>query len=167
MEEILFGPVSLHAIQQTTQTHKYTDLPGEGSTLPSHHHHPFCQSPMSSIHWIQSQCGAYILGKTILICVKKIIHVSIQKLYRYICRSIKAVGGAVVMVSAATLHQIVTPELSSVHHPPMSWSLAADDNSPSPRVTSGAWMIIILAIDLQISPQTIRSLQNNFLSELF
>ena len=120
---------------------------------------------MSSIHWIQSQCGAYILGKTILICVKNNSCFNTEAVY--ICRSIKAVGGAVVMVSAATLHQIVTPELSSVHHPPMSWSLAADDNSPGPRVTSGAWMIIILAIDLQISPQTIRSLQNNFLSELF
>ena len=84
-----------------------------------------------------------------------------------ICRSIKAVGGAVVMVSAATLHQIVTPELSSVHHPPMSWSLADDDNSPGPRVTSGAWMIIILAIDLQISPQTIRSLQKIFSQNYF
>ena len=108
---------------------------------------------------------AYILGKTILICVKNNSCFNTEAVY--ICRSIKAVGGAVVMVSAATLHQIVTPELSSVHHPPMSWSLAADDNSPGPRVTSGAWMIIILAIDLQISPQTIRSLQNNFLSELF
>ena len=35
MEEILFGPVSLHAIYQTTQTHKYTDSPiSQSANLP-------------------------------------------------------------------------------------------------------------------------------------
>ena len=107
--------------------------PGKGRlyTVPSHHH-PFCQSPMSSIHRIQSQCGSYSLGKTFYgLCVDNNLCFNTKVVC--ICRSIKAVGGAVVMVSADTLHQIVSP-LSSVHLPPMlviSWWWQC----PGPRVT--------------------------------
>lgn len=119
---------------------------------------------MSSIHWIQSQCGFYIFGTTLYaLCVDKNLCFNTKVVC--IC-SINAVGGAVVMVSAATLLQIVTT-LSAGHCPPPTDVLVISRWWQYPGSPVILQMIIILAIDLQISPQTIRSLQNNFLSELF